>query len=242
LHVSALVAGGHALSGGAEDRARAGAPLEIEIEIAGPRLSDLPAPMPSEDAPTPRVGRRVNAGHRHSYPVPPDHDARPHHPSVVHLGRSEAEERTAPLAAETSAEEPLHFVLAPVAGIATRGVAAGDAQGSSVANSGATGPGESDDAATFAESAVDAKARLSSSVPVVYPEAARAAELEADVRLELVVDTEGRVISARPLAAPALGLDEAALRAVRAYRFSPARRAGRPVRVRMEWTVAFRLQ
>jgi periplasmic protein TonB len=242
LHVTALVAGGHALSGSAEDRARAAAPLEIEIEIARPRVSDLPAPMPPEDAPVARPARLKNVGHRHSYPVPPDHDARPHHPSVVHLGRAEAEVRAAPVAAETSVEEPLHFVLTPVAEFATRGVAAGGPHGRSVTNSGATVPSESDGAATFAESVVDAKARLSSSVPVVYPEAARAAELEADVRLELVVDAEGRVVSARPLAAPALGLDEAALRAVRAYRFSPARRAGRPVRVRMEWTVAFRLQ
>jgi periplasmic protein TonB len=242
LHVTALVAGGHALAGGADDRALAGAPLEIDIEIAGPRLPDLPAPMPAEDAPTARAGRPVNVGHRHSYPVPPDHDARPHHPSVVHLGRSSAEVPAAPLVAQTSVEEPLHFVLAPVAGLATRDVAARDAHGSSATNSGTAGSDESDGGATFAESAVDDKARLSSSVPVIYPEAARAAGLEADVRLELVVDAEGRVVSARPLAAPALGLDEAALRAVQAYRFSPARRAGRPVRVRMQWTVAFRLQ
>jgi TonB family protein len=241
LHVSALVAGGHALSGIAEGRATEGAPLELEIEIAGPRSLDLPAPAPAEIATTARAGRPAHAGHRHSYPVPPDHDARPHHPSVVHPSGIDAQVRAAPLAAETSVDEPLHFVLAPVTGLATRGVVAGTAQGSSVTGASA-GPSESDGAATFAESAVDATARLSSSVPVVYPEAARTAGLEADVRLELVVDAEGRVVSARPLAASGLGLDEAALRAVGAYRFSPARRAGRPVRVRMEWTVAFRLQ
>jgi protein TonB len=76
----------------------------------------------------------------------------------------------------------------------------------------------------------------------VYPETARAAEIEADVLLELVVDGEGRVTGARPLAARDLGLTDAALRAVRAYRFTPAERAGRPVRVRMRWTVTFRLQ
>ena len=37
------------------------------------------------------------------------------------------------------------------------------------------------------------------------------------------------------------GLDEAALQAIRAYRFSPALRAGHPVRVRMRWTIQFRL-
>jgi hypothetical protein len=63
--------------------------------------------------------------------------------------------------------------------------------------------------------------------------------VEADVLLDLVVDGEGRVTSARPSAAEGLGLADAA---VRAYRFSPARRAGHPVRVRMRWTVAFCLQ
>jgi len=38
------------------------------------------------------------------------------------------------------------------------------------------------------------------------------------------------------------GLDEEAVRAMRAYRFSPARRDGLPVRVRMPWTVQFRLR
>jgi hypothetical protein len=38
LHVSAIVAGGHALSGSAEDGALPAAPLEVEIEVAGPRL------------------------------------------------------------------------------------------------------------------------------------------------------------------------------------------------------------
>ena len=32
-----------------------------------------------------------------------------------------------------------------------------------------------------------------------------------------------------------------ALNAIRLYRFSPALRAGRPVRVRMRWTIQFRL-
>jgi len=38
------------------------------------------------------------------------------------------------------------------------------------------------------------------------------------------------------------GLDEAALTAIRAYRFSPAVRAGRAVPVRMRWVVQFRLR
>jgi periplasmic protein TonB len=240
LHAGAVIAGGHAFSEGIEGRAATAAPMEVEIELAGPPASVVAAPTPTEQAPLANVVRRASAGHRHSYRVSPDHDAHPHNPSVVHMAGPEP--APPPIVAETSAEQPLHFVLPPGPEFSTRGMPTGAAQKSVAGESGEHASGGSEGGTTFAESAVDAKARLASSVPVVYPETARAAELEADVRLELVVDPEGRVVSARPLAPRGLGLDEAALRAVRAYRFSPARRAGRPVRVRMEWTVAFRLQ
>jgi TonB family protein len=76
---------------------------------------------------------------------------------------------------------------------------------------------------------------------VTYPDLARAADVEADVPLELVVDEVGAVIDAHVLRPAGLGLDAAALAAVRRYRFTPAERAGRPVRVRMRWSVEFRL-
>jgi TonB family protein len=92
------------------------------------------------------------------------------------------------------------------------------------------------------EREVTERARLVSSGPLRYPEAARRAELEADVALELVVGPDGRVASARVVRPAGYGLDDEAVRAVRAYRFSPARLDGRPVRVRMPWTVQFRLR
>ena len=92
------------------------------------------------------------------------------------------------------------------------------------------------------EGEVGVPARLLSTPPLVYPPAARRAEIEIDVPIEIVVDTDGRVSSARALSRAGYGLDEAALRAIRAYRFSPALRAGRPSRVRMRWTVQFRLR
>jgi len=92
------------------------------------------------------------------------------------------------------------------------------------------------------EGEVAERAQLVSSGPLLYPAAARRAELEADVALELVVGLDGRVVSARVLRPAGYGLDEEAVRAVGAYLFSPARRDGRPVRVRMPWTVQFRLR
>jgi protein TonB len=98
------------------------------------------------------------------------------------------------------------------------------------------------DGEVFPEPGVSVPARLLSSTPVSYPPQARAAEVELDVPLELVVDPVGRVVQARGLSRCGYGLDEAAVRAVRTYRFSPALRGGRPVAVRMRWTVQFRLR
>jgi protein TonB len=91
------------------------------------------------------------------------------------------------------------------------------------------------------ERQVDVGARILSRAPIPYPPSARQAEIEADVPLELVVGSDGRVVEARVLVRRGYGLDEAALDAVQRYRFSPAVRAGRPVRVRMRWTIQFRL-
>jgi protein TonB len=91
------------------------------------------------------------------------------------------------------------------------------------------------------ENLVSTPARLVSRAPLAYPPAARAAQIETDVRVEIIVDAAGRVVSARPLTDTGYGLDDAAVRAVRGYRFSPATKDGRAVAVRMRWTVQFRL-
>jgi TonB family protein len=75
-----------------------------------------------------------------------------------------------------------------------------------------------------------------------YPRAAEAAGIESRVPLEIVVDARGNVTSARCLSHVGYGLDEAALRGIRDYRFSPARRHGRAVPVRMRWVVQFELR
>ena len=75
----------------------------------------------------------------------------------------------------------------------------------------------------------------------LYPEEARREGLEADVKLELVVDEEGRVAEVKVLRAAGNGFDEAAVRAARGLAFSPATRGGRPVPVRIPWTLKFRL-
>lgn len=89
---------------------------------------------------------------------------------------------------------------------------------------------------------MDVRARLMVATPLAYPAAARRAEIEVDYPLDIVVDASGRVTAARPLGRAGYGIDEAAVGAVGQYRFSPARRDGRAVAVRMRWAVQFRLR
>jgi protein TonB len=120
-------------------------------------------------------------------------------------------------------------------------VANAPAAAGATAPSPAAGP-PSAEATAVGEGDVSVPARLLAAGPLVYPPDARQAEIEIDLPVEIVVDPSGRVVSARVLERAGYGLDEAALRALRGYRFSPAIRDGRAVAVRMRWTVQFRLR
>ena len=74
----------------------------------------------------------------------------------------------------------------------------------------------------------------------VYPDEAQAAGIQGGVQAEIVIDHEGIVTDARIVKSVPL-LDEAALRAVRDWRFEPTVVEGRPVPVRMVVTVNFTL-
>jgi protein TonB len=76
-----------------------------------------------------------------------------------------------------------------------------------------------------------------------YPPRARAQRIEGWVRLELHVSPSGTVSTARVVAAsPERVFDEAALKAIRRWRFMPAFREGRAVAQRAMLTVKFRLE
>ena len=76
---------------------------------------------------------------------------------------------------------------------------------------------------------------------LTYPEIAIASGVEGDVEVEVVVNADGTVRSARALNDPGLGLAEAAVAAVRASTFVPAQRQGQAVNSRLLLTVPFRI-
>jgi len=97
-----------------------------------------------------------------------------------------------------------------------------------------------DEVATEAD--VSERAAKVGGVMPTYPSeaVAQGVELGSPLPFEIVVDSSGHVVSARPLRHAGYGFDEAAAAALRTYRFSPAKRNGHAVAVRMKWTVDFR--
>jgi TonB family protein len=81
----------------------------------------------------------------------------------------------------------------------------------------------------------------SADLRALYPEQARREGLEADDRLELLVDETGRVAQVKMVEGAGNGFDEASTRAARAITFAPGQRGGRPVPVWIPWTLKFRL-
>jgi vitamin B12 transporter len=74
-----------------------------------------------------------------------------------------------------------------------------------------------------------------------YPPEALARRLEARVVLALVIDAQGAVTEANVTEPAGYGFDEAALDAVRRFRFVPAKRAGQPMASRILYAYEFRL-
>jgi protein TonB len=76
-----------------------------------------------------------------------------------------------------------------------------------------------------------------------YPEASRRRGEQGVVRVELLVDPNGRVVDVRVLESSGFSaLDAEAVQTVRDWRFRPAQRAGVPVAGSITTAVHFRLE
>jgi protein TonB len=97
-----------------------------------------------------------------------------------------------------------------------------------------------DDTPRRVGSLIKAPERIAAAPPV-YPPLALTARVEGDVILEAVIGSDGRVRDVRVLRSVQL-LDEAAVEAVKRWRYTPTRLNGIPVPVIMTVTVSFRLR
>ncbi|MEO8481231.1 MAG: TonB family protein [Acidobacteriota bacterium] len=87
---------------------------------------------------------------------------------------------------------------------------------------------------------IKAPGKIHDVVPV-YPTIAKAAHVQGTVILEATIAKDGSVRDVRVLSAPQM-LDDAALTAVRQWRYTPSLLNGQPVEVLMTVTVRFALQ
>lgn len=243
LHIG--VAAGLVVAAGGHHAAAASSTMQlIDVDITDFTAAEEPKVPPTEEAPSPLVPATPAPAHQqpthsHAYPVAPSHDAHPHDPAIVHetAGAPPAQMQTVAAPESPPASLP-KFTITLGGNTASSG---GGGNNAAAATSGAPHTHDAN-ARPFAESDVSRRATLLSSAPASYPNDARMSELEADVPLEIVVDTNGAVIDARVLQQRSgSGFDESALAAIRRYRFKPAERDGHPVIVRMRWVVQFRL-
>jgi periplasmic protein TonB len=84
-------------------------------------------------------------------------------------------------------------------------------------------------------------ARMISSVPPTYPMLARTQHVSGDVRIDALIDANGRVSTMKVVSGPTL-LHQAAMDALRQWKYQPAALDGKPVAMHLTVTLQFRLQ
>jgi protein TonB len=84
-------------------------------------------------------------------------------------------------------------------------------------------------------------ARMLSSVPPSYPMLARSQHIAGDVRIDALIDANGRVSTMKVVSGPTL-LHQAAMDALRQWRYQAATLDGKPVAMHLTVTIQFRLQ
>ncbi len=89
--------------------------------------------------------------------------------------------------------------------------------------------------------AVEIKPQIIKRVEPEYPDVARRAGLEGDVFVLMIVDENGDVIDARVVKSTNPIFNDAALKAVRQWKFKPGYQRDKPVKVRIMQPIHFRL-
>jgi len=84
-------------------------------------------------------------------------------------------------------------------------------------------------------------ARLLKSVPPVYPEIARSQHVSGNVQIDALIDENGTVSSVKVLSGPAL-LHQAAINALKQWKYQPAELDGKPTPMHLTVTLQFRVQ
>jgi protein TonB len=85
------------------------------------------------------------------------------------------------------------------------------------------------------------QAKLISSTPPIYPSLARNQHISGNVLVDALIDASGRVTTMKVVSGPAL-LHQAAMDALKQWKYRPATLDGKPTQMHLTVTVQFRLQ
>ncbi|MBI3557123.1 MAG: energy transducer TonB [Deltaproteobacteria bacterium] len=104
-------------------------------------------------------------------------------------------------------------------------------------------PGDADSLPTPTdEYLVTRMPELASEARIPYPPEAQKKNVEGPVVMDILIDQAGAVRDAKLVSGPGAGLNEAALTAVRNFKFKPALLQDKPVAVRIRYAYRFVLQ
>jgi protein TonB len=85
------------------------------------------------------------------------------------------------------------------------------------------------------------QAKLISSVPPMYPALAKNQHISGNVQIDALIDANGRVTTMKVVSGPTL-LQQAAMDALKQWKYQPAQLDGKPVAMHLTVTLQFRLQ
>ena len=89
---------------------------------------------------------------------------------------------------------------------------------------------------------VSSMPELISETRIPYPKEAREKNIEGPVVLEILIDDKGQVRNSILISGPGFGLNEAALDAVKGFKFKPAKMENKNVAVKIRYTYRFVLE
>ena len=169
----------------------------------------------------------------------------PQHPQVI-------AHRTAVLPAEDtkkSAFKKLHLAApslkgsktANVSNVADPGIAMENSAAPSVGTMNLGVSGNSGPKAPVPVGGDVASAQLVSSVPPAYPQMAKMQRISGDVKIDALIDENGRVTAMKVVSGPVL-LHQAAMDALKQWRYKPAMLNGTAVSMHLMVTIQFRLK
>jgi protein TonB len=84
-------------------------------------------------------------------------------------------------------------------------------------------------------------AQLISTVPPAYPQIAKSQRLSGDVKIDALIDEHGRVTGMKVVSGPVM-LQQAAMDALKQWKYKPATLNGNPVSMHLLVTIQFRLK